>query len=53
MRFTLFLAILFLSISACNRDDCNVDVNTNVDQTQLAADVATIDVYLAAEGIQA
>lgn len=53
MRSTLFFTFLLILFSACNRDNCSVDVNTNVDQTQLAADIAAIDFYLQANGIQA
>lgn len=49
MRITLFLTIILFSISACNRDDCSVGIDLNVDQTQLAADIAAIDAFLATQ----
>ena len=53
MRTITFFTIILILLSACNRDDCNVDINTDVDQNQLAADISAIDFYLTTNGIEA
>lgn len=46
--------LIILALNACKNDTgCESSVNLNVDQTQLAEDIATIDAYLNSEGIQA
>lgn len=53
MRYFFFLLTIPLLLASCNRDKCGVDVNLNVDQAQLSADIAAIDAYLSQNGIQA
>ncbi len=50
-HFFLSFLILVLFISCKDDDDCNNDLNLNVDQTQLAADITLIDNYLAQNNI--
>lgn len=46
--------LIILALNACkNNTGCENSVNLNVDQAQLAEDIANIDAYLNFEGIQA
>ena len=53
MRTITFFTFFLILLSACNRDDCTVDIHTDVDQNQLAADISAIDFYLTTNGIEA
>lgn len=53
MRNIIFFIFLLILIAACNRDDCTVDIDTDVDQNQLAADISAIESYLTTNGIDA
>lgn len=53
MRKLLFLSLLITTAISCNRSDCDVEPNLNVDRDQLASDIATIDAYLANNNINA
>lgn len=53
MRTNTFFTFFLILLSACNRDDCDVDINTDVDQNQLATDISAIDFYLTTNGIEA
>jgi FKBP-type peptidyl-prolyl cis-trans isomerase FkpA len=51
---TFFIATLAsLLIVSCSKDDCDLEPNLSVDQTQLAKDIATLDAYLEANEIVA
>ena len=53
LKKTLLLsAIIISSLISCGKD-CDSEPDLNVDQAQLAADIAAIDAYLAQEGIVA
>lgn len=51
----LLLFTLLVLFTGClrNSNDCTADPTAGVDQTQLQIDIANIDEYLAAEGIEA
>ena len=53
MRTITFFTFFLILLSACNRDDCTIDIHTDVDQNQLAADISAIDFYLTTNGIEA
>ena len=53
MRIIIFFTVFLMVIWACNRDDCDVDINNDVDQDQLATDISAIDSYLATNEIKA
>ncbi len=53
MKKILFVLLLLTSLTACKDKGCDERANLDVDQTQLAADIAAIDFYLQTNGIQA
>jgi len=54
MKKYIPLLLLILAFTGCNSDDdCNNEVNLDVDQTKIDEDIAIIDAYLAENNIQA